>query len=79
MIEPLLTEQQKALRDEVREFVKSVPRQLLLDIATEAKGTFTDIPSGRPFEFDIDPQPMVVDFGLVLAVASSRSATGPST
>ncbi|KPL22280.1 MAG: acyl-CoA dehydrogenase [Anaerolineae bacterium SM23_84] len=32
MIEPLLTEDQKALRDEVRAFVKSVPRQLLLDM-----------------------------------------------
>jgi len=32
MIEALLTESQKALRDEVREFVKWVPRQLLLDM-----------------------------------------------
>ncbi|MGQ9492938.1 MAG: acyl-CoA dehydrogenase family protein [Anaerolineae bacterium] len=32
MLEPVLTEQQRALRDEVRAFVKSVPRQLLLDM-----------------------------------------------
>ncbi|MFH1319147.1 MAG: acyl-CoA dehydrogenase family protein [Bacteroidota bacterium] len=32
MIEALLTEQQKKLRDEVRGFVKWVPRQLLLDM-----------------------------------------------
>lgn len=32
MLEPLLTEGQRALRDEVRAFVKSVPRQLLLDM-----------------------------------------------
>ena len=32
MIEALLTEPQKKLRNEVREFVKSVPRQLLLDM-----------------------------------------------
>ncbi|MEM4724157.1 MAG: acyl-CoA dehydrogenase family protein [Candidatus Hadarchaeum sp.] len=32
MLEPLLTEEQRALRDEVRAFVKSVPRQLLLDM-----------------------------------------------
>lgn len=32
MIEALLTEQQKKLRDEVREFVKWVPKQLLLDM-----------------------------------------------
>ncbi|MBC7262024.1 MAG: acyl-CoA/acyl-ACP dehydrogenase [Chloroflexi bacterium] len=32
MLEPLLTEGQRALREEVRAFVKSVPRQLLLDM-----------------------------------------------
>jgi alkylation response protein AidB-like acyl-CoA dehydrogenase len=32
MIESLLTEEQKALRDKVRAFVKGVPRQLLLDM-----------------------------------------------
>ena len=32
MFEAILTEQQKALRDEVRSFVKSVPRQLILDM-----------------------------------------------
>ena len=32
MLEPLLTEEQHALRDEVRAFVQSVPRQLLLDM-----------------------------------------------
>ncbi len=32
MLEPLLTEEQRALRDEVRAFVKDVPRQLLLDM-----------------------------------------------
>ncbi len=32
MIEALLTEPQRKLRDEVREFVKGVPRQLLLDM-----------------------------------------------
>ena len=32
MIESLLTAEQKALRDEVRSFVKDVPRQLLLDM-----------------------------------------------
>ncbi len=32
MIESLLTEQQKRLRDKVRAFVKGVPRQLLLDM-----------------------------------------------
>ncbi|MBC7232323.1 MAG: acyl-CoA/acyl-ACP dehydrogenase [Chloroflexi bacterium] len=32
MLEPLLTEEQRMLRDEVRAFVKSVPRQLLLDM-----------------------------------------------
>ncbi len=35
MLEPLLTEEQRALRDEVRLFVKSVPRQLLLDMDAE--------------------------------------------
>jgi hypothetical protein len=32
MFEAILTDQQKALRDEVRDFVKSVPRQLILDM-----------------------------------------------
>ena len=32
MIESLLTEEQKKLRDKVRDFVKGVPRQLLLDM-----------------------------------------------
>lgn len=32
MLEPLLTEKQKELREEVRRFVKSVPKQLLLDM-----------------------------------------------
>ena len=32
MLEPLLTEEQRSLRDEVRAFVKAVPRQLLLDM-----------------------------------------------
>ena len=32
MIESLLTEQQKKLRDKVRDFVKGAPRQLLLDM-----------------------------------------------
>jgi acyl-CoA dehydrogenase len=32
MLEPLLTTEQRALRDEVRAFVQSVPRQLLLDM-----------------------------------------------
>ncbi len=32
MFEAMLTEEQKRLRDEVRDFVKSVPRQLLLDM-----------------------------------------------
>ncbi|MEJ2716029.1 MAG: acyl-CoA/acyl-ACP dehydrogenase [Deltaproteobacteria bacterium] len=32
MIEALMTEQQKALRNEVRNFVKSIPRKLLLDM-----------------------------------------------
>lgn len=32
MIESLLTEQQKRLRDKVRAFVKGMPRQLLLDM-----------------------------------------------
>lgn len=32
MLEPLLTDKQKALREEVRKFVKSVPKQLLQDM-----------------------------------------------
>jgi alkylation response protein AidB-like acyl-CoA dehydrogenase len=32
MFEVLMTEEQKKLRDEVREFVKSIPKQLLLDM-----------------------------------------------
>ena len=32
MLEALMTDGQKALRDEVRQYVKSVPRQLLLDM-----------------------------------------------
>lgn len=32
MLEPLLTAEQRTMRDEVRAFVKSVPRQLLLDM-----------------------------------------------
>ncbi|MHB8085800.1 MAG: acyl-CoA dehydrogenase family protein, partial [Dehalococcoidia bacterium] len=32
MLEPLMTEKQKQLRDEVRQYVKSVPKQLLLDM-----------------------------------------------
>ncbi len=32
MFEAMLTEEQRALRDEVREFVRSVPRQLILDM-----------------------------------------------
>jgi len=32
MIEPLLSEEQKKLRDEVRDFVKWVPRQLIIDM-----------------------------------------------
>ncbi|MBN1690648.1 MAG: acyl-CoA/acyl-ACP dehydrogenase [Dehalococcoidia bacterium] len=32
MLEPLLTEKQKALREEVRKFVKAVPKQLLQDM-----------------------------------------------
>ncbi len=32
MLESLLTDRQRALREEVRKFVKSVPKQLLLDM-----------------------------------------------
>jgi alkylation response protein AidB-like acyl-CoA dehydrogenase len=32
MLEAMLTEEQRALRDEVRDFVRSVPRQLILDM-----------------------------------------------
>jgi len=32
MFEVLMTEEQKKLRDEVRDLVKSVPRQLILDM-----------------------------------------------
>ena len=32
MFEAMLTEEQRSLRNEVREFVRSVPRQLILDI-----------------------------------------------
>jgi acyl-CoA dehydrogenase len=32
MLEPLLSEKQKELREEVRKFVKSVPKQLLQDM-----------------------------------------------
>ncbi|MGA9049448.1 MAG: acyl-CoA dehydrogenase family protein [Dehalococcoidia bacterium] len=32
MLEPLMTEKQRHLRDEVRQYVKSVPKQLLLDM-----------------------------------------------
>ena len=32
MLEPLMTEKQRSLRDEVRQYVKSVPKQLLLDM-----------------------------------------------
>lgn len=39
MLEALLTQDQKDLRDEVRDFVKSVPRQLLLDMDAD-KVTF---------------------------------------
>ena len=39
MLEALLTPDQRALRDEVRDFVKSVPRQLLLDMDAD-KVTF---------------------------------------
>ena len=35
MFEAMLTEKQRALRDEVREFVQSVPRQLILDMDAE--------------------------------------------
>ena len=35
MFEAMLTEEQRALRDEVREFVLSVPRQLILDMDAE--------------------------------------------
>jgi len=35
MLEAVLTEEQRMLRDEVRSFVKSVPRQLLLDMDAE--------------------------------------------
>ena len=32
MLEAILTAEQKALRNEVRAFVKAVPRQLILDM-----------------------------------------------
>ena len=32
MLESMLTEDQRKLRDEAREFVRSVPRQLILDM-----------------------------------------------
>ena len=32
MFEALLTDEQRALRDQAREFVRSVPRQLILDM-----------------------------------------------
>jgi alkylation response protein AidB-like acyl-CoA dehydrogenase len=32
MLEPLMTDKQRSLRDEVRQYVKSVPKQLLLDM-----------------------------------------------
>lgn len=35
MLEALLTAEQRALRDEVREFVRGIPRQLLLDMDAE--------------------------------------------
>ena len=35
MFQAFLTPQQRQLRDEVRSFVKSVPRQLLLDMDSE--------------------------------------------
>jgi len=35
MFEAMLSEQQRALRDEVRDFVRSVPRQLILDMDTD--------------------------------------------
>ena len=35
MFEAMLTEDQRALRDQVREFVRSVPRQLILDMDAE--------------------------------------------
>lgn len=39
MLDALLTSDQRALRDEIRDFVKSIPRQLLLDMDAE-KVTF---------------------------------------
>jgi alkylation response protein AidB-like acyl-CoA dehydrogenase len=35
MLDHLLTDRQKALRDEVRDFVKSIPRQMILDMDNE--------------------------------------------
>ena len=35
MFEAMLTEEQRALREQVREFVRSVPRQLILDMDAE--------------------------------------------
>ena len=35
MFEAMLTEEQRALREQVREFVRAVPRQLILDMDAE--------------------------------------------
>jgi alkylation response protein AidB-like acyl-CoA dehydrogenase len=35
MLEAMLTDEQRALRDEVRDFVRSVPRQLILDMGAD--------------------------------------------
>jgi len=49
-------------------------RQLLLDMASEGGGAFTDIPAGKSFEFDIDPLPTSLQFHLALAVVTNRNA-----
>ena len=49
MFDVLMTQEQKALREEVRELVKSIPKQLLLDMDADkiAASTNPIIPTGK--------------------------------
>ena len=49
-------------------------KDLLTNMAAQGDGTFTDVPGGQAFSFDINPLPVVRHFVFDTAVVNNRSA-----
>jgi len=85
MLDAILTDEQKKLRDEMRDFVKSVPRQLILDNVARAfaagldlKANVVYIPGLVDLDSSVKPDKPVIALDIAATALATAGVDAPT-